>query len=72
VAIFEKILGDSSKRPVFIHCASSNRVGAMWFIHQVLGEGRDEASALEEARKAGMKPNLEAAAREYVSKHRSK
>jgi uncharacterized protein (TIGR01244 family) len=70
VALFEEILGDSSNRPVFIHCASSSRVGAMWFIHQVLGEGKDEASALEEARKAGMKPNLEGVAKEYVAKHR--
>jgi uncharacterized protein (TIGR01244 family) len=70
VALFEKILGDSKSRPVFIHCASSNRVGAMWFIHEVLGEGKDEASALEEARKAGLKPNLEGAAKEFVQKTR--
>jgi uncharacterized protein (TIGR01244 family) len=71
VAIFEKILGDSAKRPVLIHCASSSRVGAMWYIHQVLGEGKDEAAALAEARKAGMKPNLEAVAKDYVAKHRT-
>ena len=70
VAVFEKILGDPANRPVFVHCASSNRVGAMWFIHQVLGEGKDEASALEEARKAGLKPNLEGAAKEFVAKNR--
>jgi uncharacterized protein (TIGR01244 family) len=67
---FEKILGDSANRPVLIHCASSNRVGAMWYLHQVLGEGKDEATALEEARKAGMKPNLEAKAKEFVEKNR--
>lgn len=70
VALFEKILGDSKTHPVFIHCASSNRVGAMWFIHEVLGEGKDEASALEEARKAGLKPNLETKAKEFVDKNR--
>jgi len=70
VALFEKILGDSKARPVFVHCASSNRVGAMWFIHQVLGEGKDEDAALEEARKAGLKPNLEGAAKEFVEKNR--
>ncbi len=70
VALFEKILGDAGSRPVFVHCASSNRVGAMWYIHQVLGEGKDEPAALEEARKAGMKPNLEAKAKEYVAKNR--
>jgi len=70
VALFEKIFGDSANRPVFVHCASSNRVGAMWFIHQVLGEGKDEASALEEARRAGLKPNLEGGAKEFVEKNR--
>ena len=71
VALFEKILGDSKTHPVFVHCASSNRVGAMWFIHQVLGEGKDEASALEEAKKAGLKPSLEGTAREFVEKNRA-
>jgi uncharacterized protein (TIGR01244 family) len=71
VALFEKILGDSASRPVFVHCASSNRVGAMWFIHQVLGEGKDEASALEEAKKAGLKPNLEVTAKGFVDRNRA-
>jgi uncharacterized protein (TIGR01244 family) len=70
VELFEKILGDSAKRPVFIHCASSGRVGAMWFIHQVLGEGKGEASALEEAKKAGLRPSLEGTAKEFVEKNR--
>jgi uncharacterized protein (TIGR01244 family) len=70
VALFEKILGDASSRPVLIHCASSNRVGAMWFIHQVLGEGKDETAALEEAKKAGLRPNLEGAAKEFIEKNR--
>jgi hypothetical protein len=43
----------------------------MWFIHQVLGEGKDEAAALEEARKAGLKPNLEVTAKEFVEKNRA-
>jgi uncharacterized protein (TIGR01244 family) len=68
---FEKILADSASRPVLIHCASSNRVGALWYLHQVLGEGKDEATALEEARKAGMKPNLETKAKEFVEKNRA-
>lgn len=70
VELFEKILGDSKTHPVFVHCASSNRVGALWLIHQVLGEGKDQASALEEARKAGLKPNLEGKAKEFIEKNR--
>ncbi|MGH9333357.1 MAG: fused DSP-PTPase phosphatase/NAD kinase-like protein [Vicinamibacteria bacterium] len=72
VALFEKILGESKNRPILIHCASSNRVGAMWFIHEVLGEGKDEASALEEAKKAGLKSNLEGTVKEYVEKNKHK
>jgi uncharacterized protein (TIGR01244 family) len=68
---FEALIQDSANRPVFIHCAASNRVGALWYIHQVLGEGKDEAAALEEARKAGMKPNLEPGAKDFVAKHRT-
>jgi uncharacterized protein (TIGR01244 family) len=70
VELFEQILGDPKTGPVFIHCASSNRVGAMWYIHQVLGEGKDEGAALEEARKAGLGANLEGKAKEFVEKNR--
>lgn len=69
VALFSKILGDAANRPVLIHCASSNRVGAMWYIHEVLDEGKDEAAALEEAKKAGLK-SLEQPAKDYVSKNK--
>jgi uncharacterized protein (TIGR01244 family) len=72
VALFEKILGDSKNRPILIHCGVSARVGAMWYIHQVLGEGKDEASALEEAKKAGLRPSLEGPAKEYVAKNKPK
>jgi uncharacterized protein (TIGR01244 family) len=70
VELFSKIVNDAEARPLFIHCASSNRVGALWYIHRVLSEGADEDAALEEARKAGLKPNLEPRAREFVEKNR--
>lgn len=62
---FRKILADNDNRPLLIHCASSNRVGGLWFVHQVLDNGEDEAEALTEARKAGMK-SIEDRAKEYV------
>jgi len=65
VAKFHEILEDNSNRPILIHCASSNRVGALWFIHEVLEKGRDENEALAEAKKAGLK-SLEPRALEYV------
>lgn len=71
VDLFEKVLGSSQSHPVFIHCASSNRVGAMWYIHEVLKEGKDEASALEEAKKAGLK-SLEQKAKDYVASAKAK
>jgi uncharacterized protein (TIGR01244 family) len=72
VDLFEKILGESKNHPVFIHCGSSNRVGAMWYIHEVLKEGKDEATALEEAKKAGMKPNMEQRAKAYLAENKAK
>ena len=49
VSKFRDILADSANRPILIHCASSNRVGAMWYIHQVLDNGESESSALRKA-----------------------
>jgi uncharacterized protein (TIGR01244 family) len=72
VDLFEKILGNAQDHPIFVHCASSNRVGAMWFLHEVLKEGKDEASALEEAKKAGMKPNMEQRAKAYLAENKAK
>jgi len=70
---FKEILADSDNRPLLIHCASSNRVGALWYIHQVLDAGEDEVAALAEAKKAGLKSeSLEGRAKEYVSTHEVK
>ena len=32
-------VSDASNQPVFIHCGSANRVGAMWFIKRVKVDG---------------------------------
>ena len=70
---FKEILADSSNRPVLIHCASSNRVGAMWYIHQVLEAGESEASALAEAKKAGLTSEaLEGRAKAYVQQNKQR
>jgi uncharacterized protein (TIGR01244 family) len=62
---FKDVLADNANRPLLIHCASSNRVGGLWFVYQVLDNGEDEAAALAEAKKAGMK-SIEEHAKEYV------
>ena len=69
---FKEILADDDNRPLLIHCASSNRVGALWYIHQVLDTGEDEAAALAEGKKAGLSSeSLEGRAKEYVSTNKS-
>jgi len=68
--IFEKaraILRDESKRPLFFHCKSGNRVGAIWLAFRVLDGGSTIDAALEEAKQVGLKtPALEQRAREYI------
>ncbi len=46
---------DQAERPVLVHCASGNRVGALYYAYLVAGRGedRDEARAL--ARDNGLK-----------------
>lgn len=57
-------------RPLFVHCASGNRVGAVWIPFRVLDEGVDIEKAAAEARMIGLKtPELEAKARDYVARH---
>ncbi len=64
---FKEILADGDNRPLLIHCASSNRVGALWYIHRVLHTGEDEATALAEGKKAGLtSESLEGRAKDYV------
>ncbi|TDI42768.1 MAG: phosphatase [Acidobacteria bacterium] len=71
VSKFRDILEDSANRPILIHCASSNRVGAMWYIHQVITNGESESSALEEAKKAGLRSEvLEGRAKDYVAQNK--
>ena len=69
-AVFEQartLLRDESKRPMFVHCHSGNRVGAIWVAFRVLDGGLDWDAALAEAKEVGLKsPTLEQRAKEYV------
>ena len=48
------------ERPVLLHCATSNRVGALYYAWLVLEQGMAEGEAVERARAAGLKsPELE-------------
>lgn len=67
---FLKFLADEHNRPVFIHCASANRVGGFWMIRRVLVDGWKIQDAEQEAEKIGMRsPELRAFARDYIRRH---
>ncbi|HGY92479.1 MAG TPA: hypothetical protein ENK43_15030 [Planctomycetes bacterium] len=68
-----RVLKDSSKRPILMHCKSGNRVGAIWYAYRVLDEGVDPAVAMKEAKAVGLrKPGHIKKAEEYVKKHMEK
>jgi uncharacterized protein (TIGR01244 family) len=50
----ESILDDPAAEPILFHCASANRVGAVWAIIQVR-HGKELAAAIEEGRQIGLK-----------------
>jgi uncharacterized protein (TIGR01244 family) len=72
----EKILKELEsveKEPMLLHCASSNRVGAVWSMYRGTRGGLAIEQAIEEGKKAGMRaPNLEQRAREYLQKNAKK
>jgi len=68
---FLKAVAEPSNQPVFIHCASANRVGAMWFIKRVKLDGWDTDRAMKEAEAIGLRaPGLKQFALDYVSAKR--
>lgn len=68
---FLAAIADKSNQPVYIHCASANRVGAVWLAKRVLQDGWTLDKATEEARLIGLSaPPLEAFARKYIETHR--
>jgi uncharacterized protein (TIGR01244 family) len=63
---------DPANSPVYIHCASANRVGAVWMAKRMLVDGWDETRAVAEAEAIGLKnPALRAFALDYVRRHQT-
>jgi uncharacterized protein (TIGR01244 family) len=57
-------------RPLLLHCASGNRVGAVWIPWRVLDGGVGLEAAVAEARAIGLKSaEYESKARDYVTRH---
>jgi uncharacterized protein (TIGR01244 family) len=68
---FLKAVADPANQPVFVHCASANRVGAMWFIKRVKLDGWDTDRAMQEAETIGLRaPALKEFALNYVGAKR--
>ena len=51
---FLKVVADTANQPLFIHCGSANRVGAMWLIKRMITDKWTEERALAEARSIGL------------------
>jgi uncharacterized protein (TIGR01244 family) len=56
-----RVLDDADAAPVLLHCASSNRVGAVWAVLQARA-GKSLEAALEAGRQAGLKSDAMIAA----------
>jgi protein tyrosine phosphatase (PTP) superfamily phosphohydrolase (DUF442 family) len=67
---FLSAVADTSNQPVYIHCGSANRVGAVWLTKRVLQDGWTIEKATEEARLIGLSaPALEKFALQYIAAH---
>jgi len=71
-AIIEKtitIMADPKRAPVMLHCASANRVGAIWLAHRVLNDNIEVDAARKEARTVGLRTaGYEARVLDYIRK----
>jgi uncharacterized protein (TIGR01244 family) len=71
VEAFIQVVKDKANHPMLIHCASANRVGAMWMIYRVLEQGWSEDKALQEATQIGLSSAaLKKFAQNYIATHR--
>lgn len=62
---------DEANLPVFIHCASANRVAGLWLIKRVVVDGWDQAKAESEARAIGLSnPAMRDFARAQIAKRK--
>lgn len=67
---FLTAVSDRSNQPVYIHCGSANRVGAVWMIKRALKDGWEIDRAREEAEAIGLtNPRLKDFATEYILTH---
>lgn len=67
---FLATIADKANQPVFVHCASANRVGAVWLAKRVLQDNYSIDKATQEAKAIGLSnPGLEKFALQYIADH---
>jgi uncharacterized protein (TIGR01244 family) len=65
---FLAAVADTANQPVYIHCGSANRVGAVWLVKRAIQDGWPLDKATEEAKMIGLRsPVLEQFALKYVA-----
>ena len=68
---FLAAVGNKANQPVFIHCGSANRVGAVWLVKRVLQDRWPVEKATEEAKLIGLRSEpLEQFALKYIAEHK--
>ena len=73
VTDFLGAVADKANQPVFIHCGSANRVGAVWMIKRALQDGWPVEKAQAEGEAIGLNnPQLTAFATSYIKEHKGK
>lgn len=71
VDAFLAAVKDPAHSPVYIHCMSANRVGAVWLVKRVLVDGWDAEKATKEAEQIGLRSAaLKAFALDYIASHK--
>ena len=67
---FLATIANTANQPVFVHCASANRVGAVWLAKRVLQDHYSIEKATVEAKAIGLtSPALEKFALQYIADH---
>jgi uncharacterized protein (TIGR01244 family) len=73
VSDFLAAVADKSNQPVFVHCGTANRVGAVWMIKRVLQDGWAIDRAQAEAEAIGLtSPQLLAFAKTYITQYQKR
>ena len=70
VGAFLDAVADKRNQPVFIHCGTANRVGAVWMIKRALQDGWPVEKAQAEGEAIGLSnPRLKEFAASYIKEH---